>query len=93
METDEIFNFSAQSTEEENATTNGSNPSSNSKRARSKTVEEERSKHATASLKSTLLNMANPKCWKGFGAAKEKLKIEQGDCILTEGPEMSLSEG
>ncbi|KAL5763131.1 hypothetical protein ACOSP7_019395 [Xanthoceras sorbifolium] len=40
--------------------------------------------------------MVNPKCWKGFGAAKEKLKIDQGDCILTEGPEgpeMSLSEG
>ncbi|KAL5865790.1 hypothetical protein ACOSQ3_003304 [Xanthoceras sorbifolium] len=51
-----------------------SNLSISSKRARSEVEEEVRSKPAVASFKSTLLNMANLKCGKGFGAAKEKIE-------------------
>ncbi|KAL5808656.1 hypothetical protein ACOSQ3_029347 [Xanthoceras sorbifolium] len=77
METDEIFTFSAHSMEEEmvDEIAKYSNSSLSSKRARSESVEEERSKPVTASFKFTLLHMANPKCWKSFGAAKEKLKL------------------
>ncbi|KAL5821286.1 hypothetical protein ACOSQ3_023168 [Xanthoceras sorbifolium] len=76
METDEVFIFLAQPVEETmvDETAKPSNSSISSKRARSESGEEVRSKPAVVSFKSTLLNMANSKCWKEFGATKEKLR-------------------
>ncbi|KAL5784821.1 hypothetical protein ACOSQ2_007213 [Xanthoceras sorbifolium] len=31
--------------------------------------------------------MTNPKCWEGFGSGKEKLRIGQGDILVSEGPD------
>ncbi|KAL5833388.1 hypothetical protein ACOSQ3_017062 [Xanthoceras sorbifolium] len=78
METDEVFTFSARSVEQEMVDETAKYPISSfsSKRARSESVEQEKSKPVTPSFKSTLLNMANPKFLKGFGVAKEKLKLE-----------------
>ncbi|KAL5823356.1 hypothetical protein ACOSQ4_021256 [Xanthoceras sorbifolium] len=39
-----------------------------------------------ASFKLKLMNMANPSCWVGFGAKKEKLKNNPGDIQFEEGP-------
>ncbi|KAL5759737.1 hypothetical protein ACOSQ2_018575 [Xanthoceras sorbifolium] len=61
----------------------------NSKRAMSETEEEVKGKLAMLSFKSTLRNMANPKCWKGFSASKGKLMLEQGYLTLSDDPEGS----
>ncbi|KAL5844364.1 hypothetical protein ACOSQ4_010322 [Xanthoceras sorbifolium] len=39
----------------------------------------------SVSFKSTLLNMANPKYWKRFDSGKERLKIAQGDILVSKG--------
>ncbi|KAL5865144.1 hypothetical protein ACOSQ3_002658 [Xanthoceras sorbifolium] len=44
--------------------------------------------------KSKLFGVANPGSWEGFGKAKEKLQIRQGDVSITkgsDGPVMHLS--
>ncbi|KAK3184665.1 hypothetical protein Dsin_031951 [Dipteronia sinensis] len=43
-------------------------------------------KEAIASFKSKLMNMANPRSWSSFGVSTEKLKIEQDDILISEGP-------
>ena len=50
---------------------------------------------ADSSFKSKLLGQSSQGNWSGFGAAKEKLKIEDGDILIDEGlngPNMRLSE-
>ncbi|KAL5848894.1 hypothetical protein ACOSQ4_006907 [Xanthoceras sorbifolium] len=80
METEGKFLFSAQSRQESMSEVPESviRGSANSKRPRSDAKVEDQGRPNTASFKSTLLNMANPKCWEGLGYGKERLRIEQG---------------
>ncbi|KAL5828217.1 hypothetical protein ACOSQ4_020014 [Xanthoceras sorbifolium] len=63
--------------------------SSSSKQSRAE--DEERSsvvrKLPVSDNKSELLTMSNPGSWSGFGDKKEKLKINEGDITITEGPD------
>ena len=75
-----------------------SDPSFSAKRARpfdTDVIGDSLRKLTVESFKSKLLNASSPDNWHGFGTDKEKLKIEEGDITITEGPNgpiMKLSE-
>ncbi|KAK3204391.1 hypothetical protein Dsin_018437 [Dipteronia sinensis] len=43
-------------------------------------------KKAMGSFKSKLMSMSTPSFWYGFGTTKEKLKIDPGEILISEGP-------
>ncbi|KAL5814689.1 hypothetical protein ACOSQ4_025330 [Xanthoceras sorbifolium] len=65
----------------------GANPKFHCKHARSDcedlSVMSQREK--VDSFKTKLLGVTNPSNWKGFGAGKEKITIEDSDFVLVEG--------